>query len=106
MKYLSLVLLGFFLLLVLLQVSAPAEEVLEFIPATNPNTCICFEYTVSTGDNPPIIYQSCESSVLDQVGLAGVEISVLEVPCDSVFIGTKLVGKSSVDSTHLNTSNQ
>ena len=106
MKYLPLVLLGFFLLLVLLRVNAPAGEVIELIPATNPSTCICFEYTVSGGDNPPIIYQSCESSVLDQVDLPGVEISVLEMPCDSVFKGTKLVAKSSVDTDHLTTSNQ
>ena len=106
MKYLSLVLLGFFLLLMLLQVSTTAEAVIELIPATNPSTCICFEYTVSGGDNEPIIYQSCEPSVLDQVGLPGVEISVLEVPCDSVFTGTKLLGKSTVDTAHLNTYNQ
>ncbi len=106
MKNLPLVLLGFFLLLVLLRDSAPAGEVIELIPATNPSTCICFEYTVSGEDNQPIIYQSCESSVLDQVGLPGVEISVLEMPCDSVFTGIKLVEKSTVDTSHLNTSNQ
>lgn len=106
MKYLILGLLGFFLLLMLLQVSTTAEAAIELIPATNPSTCICFEYIVSGGDNQPIIYQSCESSVLDQVGLPGVEISVLEMPCDSVFTGTRLVEKITVDTSHLNSSNQ
>lgn len=97
MKYLPLVLLGFFLLLVLLRVSAPAVEVIELIPATNPSTCICFEYRDTfLGVDDPTVYQSCDVAVLDQVGIPGIEITILELPCDSVFKGVRIVENGAI----------
>lgn len=68
-------------------VEAPA-----LLPAVSPEMCICFEYYVKqlpVADRT--IYQSCDPEVLDYNEDHSLEIFTLNVPCDSVFDGTRII---------------
>ncbi|NRB54155.1 MAG: hypothetical protein HRU41_41290 [Saprospiraceae bacterium] len=107
MKYLALLLGVVLLYLVAIHLRQPGSQAVELIPNTNPSTCICFEYTgAAIGGIGETIYQSCDVAVLDQVGLPGTELTILELPCDSVFTGVKVIEDRAVAKHVLDTINR
>lgn len=70
------------------------EEVQSFVPAVSPEMCICFEYYFKhLKDHERTLYQSCDPEVLDYNEDHTMEIFTLNVPCDSVFEGVKILPK-------------
>lgn len=92
------------LYLLTIHLRQPSSQAIEMIPRTNPTTCICFEYTDAIlGGIDRTVYQSCDVAILNQVGLPGSDITILELPCDSVFIGVKVIEDRAVVKHDLDT---
>jgi len=69
-------------------------EAASIVPAAPLEICICFEYYFKNLSKPErTIYQSCDSEVLDYNKDHSLEIFTLNVPCDSVFGGVKILPK-------------
>ncbi len=64
----------------------------HLISAVPSDMCICFEYYFKhLSKSERTIYQSCDSEVLDYNEDHSMEIFTLNVPCDNVFEGTKII---------------
>lgn len=65
------------------------------IPVALPTSCICFEYYYGAGSNKePVIYQTCEVELLDQLADPNLQVYTLALPCEEVFVGTREVDSS------------
>ena len=95
MKYL-LSLLGICLSLLfivkVLESSNRVEEPKEMIPTKNPTVCLCFEYyNKNLSEEERTIYQTCEIEALDYIEDPALELFVIDMPCDSVYEGVKVL---------------
>ncbi len=74
------------------QSSSRGEEVKEMIPTNNPTVCLCFEYyNNNLSEEERTIYQTCEIEALDYVEDPNFELFVIDMPCDSVYEGVKVL---------------
>ena len=95
MKYL-LSLLGLCLSLLfivkVLESGNRGEEAKEMIPTANPTICLCFEYyNNNLSEEERTIYQTCEIEALDYIEDPNLDLFVIDMPCDSVYEGVKVL---------------
>jgi len=95
MKYLlSLIGLCLSLLFIVkaLESRSRGEEAKEMIPAANPTICLCFEYYYNNlSEAERTIFQTCDIEVLDYTEDPTIELFVIDMPCDSVYEGVKVL---------------
>jgi len=74
------------------QSGSRGEEVKEMIPTANPTICLCFEYyNNNLSEEERTIYQTCEIEALDYVEDQNFELFVIDMPCDSVYEGVRVL---------------
>ena len=95
MKYL-LSLMGICLSLLfivkVLESSNRVEEPKEMIPTNDPTVCLCFEYYYNNRrEAERTIYQTCDIEALDYTEDPTLELFVIDMPCDSVYEGVRVL---------------
>lgn len=72
--------------------SSRVEEAKEMIPTANPTICLCFEYYYNNlSEAERTICQTCDIEALDYTEDPTIELFVIDMPCDSVYEGVRVL---------------
>lgn len=93
MKYITGIALFWFCLIFMVKNTnrVGVEEPKQMIAAVSPEMCVCFEYYFNNlKARHRTIYQTCDQDILDYNEDKTLELFTLNIPCDSVFQGTRI----------------